>query len=195
MNLWENLKFEVTTCNLCKLSHTRKNIVLGEGDINSPIMFIGEAPNDVDEKMELPFCDESGKLFTKILNSVKIDRNNVYLTNIVKCKTPSGRNPEEDEIIACSRYLETQIALINPKIIVAVGAVAANFFLKEHMKNGIKGVRGVFYKWYGDIKVIAIFDPNFLLRNSSTKEGSPKQETWKDIQNIRKEYDKYLEKE
>lgn len=193
MNLWEDLKFEITVCERCKLCNARKNTVIGEGDENSPIMFIGEAPGEEEDLQGCPFVGASGSLFTKIFNSVKLERKDVYITNIVKCRPPRNRNPEEEEIESCSRYLDAQIALINPKLIVTVGAVSSKYFLKENMKKGIMSVRGQEFEWEGGIKIIPILHPSYLLRNPSTEEGKPKWLTWQDMKKIKNMYDEFME--
>lgn len=193
MNLWEELKFEVSICDRCRLSQNRTNPVLGEGNTKTLLMFVGEAPGKEEDENGRPFLGKAGQLLTKIFNSVQLEREEVYITNVVKCRPPRNRNPEEDELEACNRYLETQIALINPKLIVPVGAVASKYFLKEKMQDGISAVRGKIFDWDGGIKIIPIFHPSYLLRNTSTKEGSPKWLTWQDMQNIKEMYENLKE--
>jgi len=193
LNLWEELKFEVSICDRCRLSQNRTNPVLGEGNTKTLLMFVGEAPGKEEDENGRPFLGKAGQLLTKIFNSVQLEREEVYITNVVKCRPPRNRNPEEDELEACNRYLETQIALINPKLIVPVGAVASKYFLKEKMQDGISAVRGKIFDWDGGIKIIPIFHPSYLLRNTSTKEGSPKWLTWQDMQNIKEMYENLKE--
>lgn len=190
MELWKELEFEIKHCSKCNLHFNRKIPVVGEGNINTPIMFVGEAPGEKEDVVGKPFVGKSGGLFTKIFNSVDLAREDVYITNIVKCHPKGNRNPEEDEIKICSQYLETQIALINPKIIVTVGSISTKWFLKEKAEVGITKLRGKIFDWEGDIKVIPIFHPSYLIRNQSTSQGSPKWNTWQDMKLIKMEYEK-----
>ncbi len=192
--LWEEMEFQIKNCKSCKLCNTRRKAVPGEGNKNSPIMFIGEGPGEEEDEQGRPFVGKAGMLFTKIFNSVNLERDDVYITNVVKCRPPKNRNPESDEISACNRYLETQIALINPKVIVAVGAVVLKALLKDENAK-ISSMRGKEIEWEGGIKLIPIFHPNFLLRNNATEEGSPKWQTWQDMKNIKAMYDFYSDGE
>lgn len=192
--LWEEMEFQIKNCKSCKLCNTRRKAVPGEGNKKSPIMFIGEGPGEEEDEQGRPFVGKAGMLFTKIFNSVNLERDDVYITNVVKCRPPKNRNPESDEISACNRYLETQIALINPKVIVAVGAVALKALLKDENAK-ISSMRGKEIEWDGGIKLIPIFHPSFLLRNNATEEGSPKWQTWQDMKNIKAMYDFYSDGE
>ena len=188
--LWEEMEFQIKSCKSCKLCNTRKKAVPGEGNKKSPVMFIGEGPGEEEDEQGRPFVGKAGMLFTKIFNSVNLERDDVYITNIVKCRPPKNRNPEQDEIDACCKYLETQIALINPKIIVAVGGVALKSLLKDEDAK-ISRLRGKEITWEGGIKLFPIFHPSFLLRNNGTEEGSPKWQTWQDMKKIKEFYDFY----
>lgn len=188
-NLWEELEFEVENCKLCKLSMNRNKTVLGKGKRDAKLMFISEAPGKDEEEHGVPFIGRAGKLFSKILSTVGLDEKEVYITNVIKCRPPKNRNPEEDELSSCLSYLETQIALVNPSIIVTVGSVSSKWLLKDRMKEGITKIRGRIIDWEGGIKVIPILHPSFLLRNTSTTEGSPKWNTWQDMKMIKEEFD------
>ncbi len=194
-NIWKELKFEVENCSKCRLCKTRNNSVPGEGNVNSPIVFIGEGPGEDEDKSGRPFVGRAGQLLTKIFNTVDLKREDVYITNIVKCRPPENRAPEDDEMESCYPYLETQIALINPKMIVTVGAVSTKYILKEQVKEGITKIRGQVFDWEAGIKVVPILHPSYLLRNASTAEGSPKWLTWQDMKYIKSQYDKYVEEE
>jgi uracil-DNA glycosylase len=188
--LWEEMEFQIKNCKSCKLCNSRRKAVPGEGNKNSPIIFIGEGPGEEEDEQGRPFIGKAGMLFTKIFNSVNLERDDVFITNIVKCRPPKNRNPEEDEITACYKYLETQIALINPKVIVAVGGVVLKTLMKDENVK-INNLRGREIEWEGGIKIIPIFPPNYLLRNSATEEGSPKWQTWQDMKKIKEIYDYY----
>lgn len=188
--LWEEMEFQIKNCKSCKLCNSRRKAVPGEGNKKSPVMFIGEGPGEEEDEQGRPFIGKAGMLFTKIFNSVNLERDDVFITNIVKCRPPKNRNPEEDEIIACYKYLETQIALINPKIIVAVGGLALKTLMKDENAK-ISSLRGKELEWEGGIKLIPIFHPSYLLRNSATEEGSPKWQTWQDMKRVKSMYDYY----
>ena len=187
--LLNSIKTDIAKCQKCPLHSSRTNTVPGEGNFENRIMFIGEGPGADEDEQGIPFVGRSGQLLTKIIESVGFERKEVYITNIVKCRPPGNRNPEESEMKACSPFLESQIALINPKIIVTVGAVPTKWILKEQVdKVGITKIRGQIFNWRG-IKVIPVLHPSYLLRNPSTAEGKPKWQTWQDMLFIKKEYD------
>ena len=187
---WEELEFQIKNCKNCKLCNTRKKAVPGEGAHGSKIMFIGEGPSEEDDEQGKVFSGRAGMLFTKIINSVNLKRDELYITNIVKCRAPKNRNPEDDEIQACSGYLESEIALINQKVIVAVGAVVLKaLFKNENLK--LTELRGKELEWEGKIKVIPVYHPNYLMRAQGTEEGSPKWQTWQDMKRIKEIFDEY----
>lgn len=176
----------VKDCQQCPLSKTRRMTVIGEGNYNTDLMFIGEAPGSEEDQSGRPFVGKAGELLTQILHSVNISREDIYITNIVKCRPPKNRVPEQDEIMACNEYLESQIILINPKLIVLLGNTPAKTILNT--TTGITRLRGHWYNWNG-IAVMPMFHPSYLLRNSSSREGSPKHLTWIDIQEVKRQLD------
>lgn len=115
---WQELENSIKECNKCKLCTTRKNIVFGTGNKNSKIMFIGEGPGADEDMQGEPFVGKAGQLMNKCLEALEIERNDVYIANIVKCRPPQNRNPEKDEVEACMDYLRNQVILLKPKIIV-----------------------------------------------------------------------------
>ena len=121
-NTWEELEESIKNCEKCKLCKTRKNIVFGSGNREASIMFIGEGPGADEDEMGMPFVGKAGKLMDKAFEGVGIDREKVYIANIVKCRPPQNRVPEKDEAIACIDYLRNQVMLIKPKIIVYLEA-------------------------------------------------------------------------
>ncbi|MGM0508864.1 MAG: uracil-DNA glycosylase [Fusobacteriota bacterium] len=191
--LYEDLIFEIETCKKCPLHKKREKVVPGEGNLKSPIMFIAEAPGEDENKEGKPFVGKSGKLLTKIFDSVDLSREDVYITNMIKCHPDGNRAPKENEIESCYPFLETQIALINPKVIVTVGGEATNLMIGDQLgkKDTITTIRGRIFDWEGEIKVIPILHPSYLLRQGSTKKGSPKWNTWQDMKKIKKIFDKY----
>ncbi len=169
MNI-DELSNVIRSCKLCKLSLTRINAVPGEGNSKTSILFIGEAPGATEDKMGRPFVGAAGKLLDELLRSIGLDRGKVYITNLVKCRPPNNRDPEPDEISSCSPYLETQIALINPKIIVTLGKHSTIYMLKKVDINvtSITKVRGKFYEWKG-ILIFPTYHPAAALYNPNLR--------------------------
>lgn len=170
-------------CQRCSLAQTRTHLVFGEGDPRAQLMLVGEGPGEVEDQTGRPFVGKAGQLLTQILQSVGIEREEVYITNVVKCRPPGNRVPTRAEMDACWDWLEAQIALINPRIIVTLGNAATQRLLGK--SEGIGQLRGKFYRWQGGIEVFPMFHPSFLLRNPSRKKGSPKYLTWLDIQAVK----------
>lgn len=188
--LMKTIEDEISVCTACQLSKTRTNTVPGEGNIHSLIMFVGEGPGEDEDLSGRPFVGRAGRLFDKILESAGLVRSDFYIANVVKCRPPENRTPLKEEIKACSHFLMAQIALINPKIIVTLGATATNFFVN----GAITESRGKFFDWKGEIKIFPMFHPSYLLRNQSKEPGSPKSLTWDDIRTLKKMYDELKEK-
>lgn len=190
--LWKELDFEMKTCKRCKLYQNRKNVVLGQGNKKSPIMFIGEVPNSDEDEQGKTFVGTMGGLLTRIFTSVDLEREELYLTNVVKCKPDGTKGADDEDIEICYAYLEAEIALLNPKLIVTMGVTPTKAILKDRISGtlAMTKLRGKVFDWEGGIKVIPMFHPNFLLRNTSTTEGSPKWLTWQDMKMIKNEYDK-----
>jgi len=128
---YKKLEEEILNCKKCRLWETRTNAVPGEGDINAKVMFVGEAPGFHEDKQGRPFVGAAGKLLTQLIENIGLKREQVYITNVVKCRPPNNRDPQEDEIDTCKPYLLRQIKLIKPKIIVALGRHSAKFFYRS----------------------------------------------------------------
>ncbi len=176
------------SCKKCSLCNSRTNIVFGDGVPNEKIMLIGEAPGFNEDQQGKPFVGRSGKLLDDILASVGFFRDkNIYICNTVKCRPPENRNPLPEEKIACRCFLDKQLELLKPKIIILCGAVAVNSMLDT--KLGITKIRGQWFDGIYGAKMMPIFHPSYLLRNPSRNVGSPKWLMWQDIQEIRKVYD------
>ena len=166
-NSWEELRTNCMTCKRCKLCETRTNVVFGVGNPNADILFIGEGPGENEDLQGEPFVGRAGKLLDKMLAAVDLDRNkDIYIANIVKCRPPKNRDPEKDEQEACIGWLRNQVKLINPKIIVCLGRIAAMKIIKPDMK--ITKEHGMFFK-KGDILMMATLHPAALLRNPNNK--------------------------
>jgi uracil-DNA glycosylase family 4 len=171
-----DVRKELGDCKRCKLHRTRKTIVFGEGNEKAALMFIGEGPGYDEDVQGRPFVGRAGQLLTKIIESINLSREEVYIANIVKCRPPQNRNPEPDEIESCNPFLMKQIRVIRPKIICALGAPSAQTLLKTDTK--ITALRGKFYELEG-IRVIPTYHPAFLLRNPERK-----REVWEDMKKI-----------
>lgn len=185
--LLEEIKQEVEGCTLCPLSKNRTRAVFGEGDPDALIMFIGEAPGEDEDRLGRPFVGKAGQLLTKILLSVSIKREEVYIANMVKCRPPGNRTPTLEEIETCFPYLEAQIAIVNPSVIVTLGSISTGYLLGT--KEPMSKLRGQWFDWRGGKRVFPMFHPSFLLRHESRAPGSPKYLTWLDIQEVKRVYD------
>ena len=162
----EDLKHSCDNCQKCKLYSTRQNIVFGVGNENAKIMFIGEGPGGDEDRIGEPFVGKAGQLMNKAFDVVGIKREEVYIANIVKCRPPSNRDPEEDEIQACMDYLRNQVMIIKPKIIVLLGRIALQSILGKEYK--ITASRG---KWVEKKGIIYMptWHPAALLRDETKK--------------------------
>ena len=184
---WERLTRAVNQWVKCPLASGRRNVVFGEGDRLSRLLFVGEAPGLEEDEQGIPFVGKAGQLLNRIFEAADIDRKDIFITNVVKCRPPGNRVPSIEEMLACEDFLKAQIALINPSILVCLGMTSTKWILKTG--ESISRVRGKWFDWKG-IKVMPMFHPSFLLRNQSKKKGSPKDLTWMDIQEVR---DRWLE--
>ena len=184
---WDELVARAQGCTLCRLKDSRTNVVFGEGPVPCDVMFIGEAPGEVEDQLARPFVGPAGKKLDEILASVGIRREEVYITNTVKCRPPNNRLPQKDEMEACWPYLEAQISQLKPKIIVTLGNAPTQLLLKT--QEGITKLRGRFFPWKNGIEVFPMFHPSYLLRNPSKAKGSPKYLTWLDIQTVKAKLD------
>ena len=175
---WDDLKKSIAECKKCRLCTNRTNIVLGEGNINAKIMFIGEGPGADEDKQGVPFVGKAGQLMNKAFQALGINREEIYIANIVKCRPPSNRVPEEDEAQACLNYLRNQVVLIKPEIIVLLGSTALKTILgKEY---GITAVRGKWMEKNG-IEYMPTWHPAALLRDENKKI-----EFWQDLKELKK---------
>ncbi|MCM0589694.1 MAG: uracil-DNA glycosylase [Gloeotrichia echinulata DEX184] len=174
-------------CHRCPLGETRTHAVVGRGNLQAPIMIIGEAPGQNEDETGLPFVGRSGQLLEKILASVELTtENDVYIANINKCRPPNNRPPTPDEMAACLPYLLEQIRLVDPKIILLTGATAIKGITGD--KRAITKIRGEWIEWQGRL-CMPIFHPSYLLRNPSKEVGAPKWLMWQDMQAVRAKYD------
>ncbi len=180
-------------CTKCELSKNRTQTVFSGGIPNEKLMLIGEAPGFWEDKKGEPFVGKAGQLLDKIFECVGLSRQkDVYICNTIKCRPPENRDPLPSEKEACREYLDAQIRIIDPKIILLCGRVAVQSILGD--VGGITKIRGQWFdgEKYGfsGKKLMPIFHPSYLLRNDSREKGSPKWLMWQDIKEIKKEYDK-----
>lgn len=178
----EALAQHCQSCHRCELGANRTHAVVGRGNLQAPIMIIGEAPGQNEDETGLPFVGRAGQLLEKILESVKLGEQDVYICNINKCRPPSNRVPTTEEIAACKPYLLEQIRLVDPKIILLTGATAVKALTNE--KRGITKIRGTWMEWEGRL-CMPILHPAYLLRNPSREKDKPKWLMWQDIQAVR----------
>jgi DNA polymerase len=174
-----SLEETILNCQKCPLSQTRTHAVPGEGDLNADLMFVGEGPGRDEDLQGRPFVGRAGQLLTKIIHAMTFQREEAYITNIVKCRPPGNRNPQGNEIASCKDYLLAQIELINPKVIVTLGKVAADFFIRSSL--GMTALRGDFYD-FDNIKVMPTFHPSYLVRNEGNK--NLKKMVWEDMKKV-----------
>lgn len=163
-------------CTRCKLHGTRNKIVFGDGNPKAELVFVGEGPGADEDAQGLPFVGRAGKLLTQMIEAMGLQRKDVYICNVVKCRPPGNRQPEEDEVNTCSPFLLRQIDVIAPKVIVCLGAVAAKTLLQTN--RGISQFRGQWLEFRGR-KLLATYHPAYLLRNPPAKS-----EVWKDLQKV-----------
>jgi len=164
---WEALEARVASCQDCRLCEKRTNTVFGVGDRAADWMLIGEGPGENEDKQGEPFVGQAGKLLDSMLRALSLARGeNVYIANVVKCRPPGNRNPEPDEVVRCEPYLQRQVALVKPKLILALGRVAAQNLLKT--EASIASLRGRVHR-YEDVPVIVTYHPAYLLRSLQDK--------------------------
>jgi DNA polymerase len=176
----KNFYKKIRDCHKCPLHKSRTNFVFGKGNPNSKIMFIGEAPGREEDLKGEPFVGAAGQLLDKILTAIKFQREDIYITNVLKCRPPENRDPLPEEMEKCEPYLLKQIEIINPKLICALGRISAQALLKT--KLPLNKLRGRFHDYNG-IKLLVTYHPAALLRYPQYKK-----ETWEDVQLLKKEY-------
>lgn len=164
-----------TRCKLCELG--RRQVVFGVGNPKARLMFVGEAPGEDEDRQGEPFVGRAGQLLTKIIEAIDLSRDQVYIANVIKCRPPGNRNPEPDEVSACEPFLFQQIAIIQPRVIVALGKFAAQCLLRT--TEPITRLRGREFEYRG-ATLIPTFHPAYLLRNPSSK-----REVWEDMKKVR----------
>jgi uracil-DNA glycosylase len=176
----EALRKKLEGCSRCSLCRNVKHIVFGEGSPDAQVMFVGEAPGAVEDETGRPFVGPAGQLLTDIIEKgMGLKREDVYIANIAKCRPPGNRDPLPEEIRECIEFLEEQIRIIDPKVIVALGKIAANTLLAT--ETPISHLRGKFGEYQG-VKVMPTFHPSYLLHNPARK-----RDVWEDIKKVMQE--------
>ncbi len=172
----DGIAARIAECTLCPLCETRTNTVPGQGAPNPDIAFVGEGPGADEDRQGEAFVGRAGKLLTKMIGAMGLSREEVWIGNIVKCRPPENRTPYPDEMEACLPYLREQLSLLNPRVIVCLGATAVKGLLKT--RQGITKIRGTWMK-FEDYDVMPTFHPAYLLRNPPAK-----REAWEDLQAV-----------
>lgn len=180
---WEELEADIYNCQGCDLCRTRTNTVSGEGNPNAAVMFIGEGPGRDEDAQGRPFVGNSGELLTRMLKAIGLERSDVYICNIVKCRPPRNRNPLPEEALACIGFLRAQVALVQPRFIVLLGKVACRYTLGEDIS-----VMQHHGEWYErkNTSFLYTFHPSFLLRSPEYKRAA-----WEDLQKLKQRLDEY----
>lgn len=173
------IREELRDCSRCPLHQGRTHVVFGEGSSSARIMFVGEGPGGDEDREGKPFVGRAGRLLTKMIQAMGLDRSEVYIANVVKCRPPGNRDPEPVEVATCLPFLEAQIQAVNPKVIVALGRVAASSLLGR--QESLAKIRGEFHYWKG-IPVMPTYHPSYLLRQEPDRR--PKAEAWDDLKKV-----------
>ena len=172
----ERIVADMGDCTRCKLHSGRTHIVFGDGNPKADLVFVGEGPGHDEDVQGLPFVGRAGKLLNQMIEAMGLRRQDVYICNVVKCRPPENRTPERDEIATCSPFLLRQLAVIQPKVIVCLGSVAAQSLLSTN--KGISHYRGQWFEFRGS-RLIATYHPAYLLRNPNAKG-----EVWNDLKKV-----------
>lgn len=177
---------ECSRCTQCELHRGRTFSVFADGNPRARLMLVGEGPGQFEDQTGVPFVGKAGQLLTRMLHSVGFNRlQDTYIANIVKCRPPGNRTPTPEEIRACFPYLEAQIRLVQPAILILAGSTAVKGVLGD--KRPISSIRGEWLYW-NEIWCMPVFHPSYLLRNESREKGSPKWLAWQDFKEIRRKF-------
>ena len=180
MDSWDILKTECASCRACPLCEGRHNLVFGVGNEHADLMFVGEGPGEQEDLQGVPFVGPAGKLLDSMLEMIDLDRSRIYIANMVKCRPPHNRDPQASEMAACRAWLDRQIALVDPKLIVCLGRISAMALIREDFR--ITREHGLWFDKDGR-RILATFHPSALLRDPARRP-----EAFMDLREIRKEY-------
>ncbi len=176
---YQSLRNRILECQKCPLSRERIKAVPGEGNLEAELMFVGEAPGRDEDIQGKPFVGKAGQLLTKIIQAMSLQREEVYITNVVKCRPPNNRTPQKPEIEECQVYLIEQIKMISPRVIVTLGRVATDFFIKSRLS--MTSLRGEFHD-FGSIQIMPTFHPSYIIRNENNR--AIKKMVWEDMKKV-----------
>ena len=180
MDSWDILKTECASCRACPLCEGRHNLVFGVGNEHADLMFVGEGPGEQEDLQGVPFVGPAGKLLDSMLEMIDLDRSRIYIANMVKCRPPHNRDPQASEMVASRAWLDRQIALVDPKLIVCLGRISAMALIREDFR--ITREHGLWFDKDGR-RILATFHPSALLRDPARRP-----EAFMDLREIRKEY-------
>ena len=184
MKALDALKRQCAACQCCDLSHHRHQVVVGRGNARSNLMLIGEAPGADEDSQGLPFVGRSGRLLSELLKAAELDEGeDLYICNVIKCRPPNNRKPTAEEIRQCRPWLEEQIAVVNPSLVLLAGATALQALLG--IKSGISKLRGQWHEQEGKA-FMPVFHPSYLLRFGSRETGSPRALTLQDLREAKR---------
>ena len=173
----EEVRDDLGDCQRCKLCQDRTHIVFGSGNPRARLVFVGEGPGVEEDRQGLPFVGRAGQLLTRMIEAIQMRRDEVYICNVVKCRPPGNRTPQEDEITACSPFLARQLAVLQPEVICCLGLTAAQTLLQ--VRTPIGRLRGRLHSFHG-ARLVATYHPAYLLRNPAAK-----RQVWEDLKRIR----------
>ena len=190
---YENDSFEqiikdITACQRCGLCKTRKNVVPGVGNTKAKLVLIGEAPGADEDIQGIPFVGKAGQHLDKIIAAAGFKKEELYICNILKCRPPNNRDPNNDEMRVCTPFLQRQLALIKPKIIACLGNIACHYVIGPSIP-GITRIRGQWFDSIFGIPTFAMYHPSYLIRSASREKGSPNWQTCQDIKALKAKYD------
>jgi uracil-DNA glycosylase family protein len=190
----DELRVEVDACRRCAIGSTRTKVVCGVGDPNAKLAIVGEGPGENEDLRGEPFVGRAGELLTKMLAAIGLAREDVFITNTIKCRATSeesgrlvNRAPMQEEIASCSEYLHRELGIVRPKVILALGAPAAKSFLGAGFS--ITRQRGIWYVGPGDVDLIVTFHPAYILRQTGGNMAGVKKLVWADLQAVRRKLD------
>jgi uracil-DNA glycosylase len=171
----------IGACTRCKLHRSRNKIVFGAGNPQARVVFVGEGPGADEDRQGIPFVGRAGQLLTKMIEAMTLQRDDVYICNVVKCRPPNNRDPEADEVAACEGFMVEQLGIVRPQVIVGLGRHAVQTLLR--VKTPISKLRGQWHQYQG-IALMPTYHPSYLLRQEDDPEKKVKREAWSDLQQV-----------
>ena len=185
---FDQIKKDISQCQLCGLCKTRKNVVPGVGNEHAKLVLIGEAPGADEDMQGIPFVGKAGKHLDKIIAAAGFKKEDLYICNILKCRPPNNRDPNLVEMKVCTPFLQRQLALIKPKLIGCLGNISAHYVISPSIP-GITRIRGQWFNSIFGIPAFAMYHPSYLIRSETREKGSPNWQMWQDIRALKAKYD------